>query len=70
MRGRPKKEELTSKPPTEIQRLISDGDHRHRKTEKEEDEELLSEARKEKTFFKFEKSPKCKLRFIKFIFIC
>lgn len=60
MRGRPRKEENTAtKAPTDIQRLISVGDHRHRKTEKEEDEELLSEARKEKTLFKFDKSPKC-----------
>lgn len=34
------------------------GDHRHRKTEQEEDEELLSEANKSANYFRFEESPK------------
>ncbi|XP_015795972.1 chromatin-remodeling complex ATPase chain Iswi-like [Tetranychus urticae] len=33
-------------------------DHRHRKTEQEEDEELLSEVKKDVNYFRFEESPK------------
>lgn len=36
------------------------GDHRHRKTEKEEDEELLQESKRAEKGFRFEKNPWCK----------
>lgn len=33
------------------------GDHRHRMTEKEEDEELMEQSKKTDTVFTFQKSP-------------
>uniref|UniRef100_A0A8R1TZD8 Uncharacterized protein n=1 Tax=Onchocerca volvulus TaxID=6282 RepID=A0A8R1TZD8_ONCVO len=35
----------------------SEGDHRHRKTEKEEDEELINQVKKSETLIRFEKTP-------------
>ncbi|VDN01321.1 unnamed protein product [Thelazia callipaeda] len=35
----------------------SEGDHRHRKTEKEEDEELINQVKKSDTLVRFEKTP-------------
>jgi hypothetical protein len=39
------------------------GDHRHRKTEKEEDEELLSATKQAVGILRFNESPFCKLIF-------
>lgn len=39
------------------QRLSSAGDHRHRMTEQEEDEELLAQAKKSETVMVFQESP-------------
>ncbi|TKR76891.1 hypothetical protein L596_017963 [Steinernema carpocapsae] len=50
-RGRPKASEPTTSQPAAV------GDHRHRMTEKEEDEELLSQTKKAENLFRFEKSP-------------
>lgn len=38
--------------------LFSQKSHRHRKTEQEEDEELLAEADQTSSVFRFEESPK------------
>lgn len=54
VRGRPKKVAEATK------ETSTAGDHRHRKTEQEEDEELLKEIRKSEAVFRFEKSPWCK----------
>ncbi|XP_076446888.1 SWI/SNF-related matrix-associated actin-dependent regulator of chromatin subfamily A member 5-like [Babylonia areolata] len=52
--GRPR---LTKKM-DEKSKLVAAGDHRHRRTEQEEDEELLSESRKSQSvLLRFEKSP-------------
>uniref|UniRef100_A0A6I8RMZ2 SWI/SNF-related, matrix-associated, actin-dependent regulator of chromatin, subfamily a, member 1 n=1 Tax=Xenopus tropicalis TaxID=8364 RepID=A0A6I8RMZ2_XENTR len=46
----------------EKQNLLSAGDYRHRRTEQEEDEELLSESRKTSNVcVRFEESPSCEL---------
>lgn len=47
-----------SKPVQQSASSNEPGDHRHRKTEQEEDEELLSEAAKQASYFRFEESPK------------
>ncbi|KAL8615035.1 SWI/SNF-related matrix-associated actin-dependent regulator of chromatin subfamily A member 5 [Nucella lapillus] len=52
--GRPR----ISKKMDEKSKLVAAGDHRHRRTEQEEDEELLSESRKsQNVLLRFEKSP-------------
>jgi SWI/SNF-related matrix-associated actin-dependent regulator of chromatin subfamily A member 5 len=57
--GRKPKAKIDDKPQTQQQKNVDPGDHRHRKTEQEEDEELLSTADKETApGVRFEESPK------------
>lgn len=50
--------EKDNRPPS-FTRMTSEGDHRHRKTEKEEDEELLHDIKRKESGFCFEKNPWC-----------
>ncbi|XP_058829709.1 chromatin-remodeling complex ATPase chain Iswi [Topomyia yanbarensis] len=58
-KGKPKKAEKATTSATASSSVVEDpGDHRHRKTEQEEDEELLAETNvKANTVFRFESSP-------------
>ena len=69
-RGRKPREDMVFDQRAVAEYPASSRDHRHRKSEKEEDEELLKEGDEEDEPMVFEESPPCRPSCLTHVFFC